>query len=321
MSSLRHRLGALLYDWLPFELRLRRDWTHIRNRNERVDIDASGVRCEWRWTSDLHLARVFPSTGRRLMRRAFADWPIARADTIAETDSPRVSFIIGHRGTERLPHLLATIGSIGAQSDTPVECIVVEQSVRPESQERLPAGVRYIHTPVAASDPYCRSCAFNAGARHARGEVLILHDNDIVVPRRYATAALDAIRSGFDFANLIRFLFYIRDAQMTLEAPPERVVQNTQGGSIVARRDAYFDIGGYDEDFIGWGGEDNDFWDRASTRRVQTHSLVPMVHLHHASQPEKNLGDRAPAVARYRELEGIPPDERIARLRETQRFP
>lgn len=310
-----------MYDWLPFELRLRRNWTHIRNRSECIDADASGVRCEWRWTSDLHIAAVFPSAGLRLMRAAFAQWPIGFAAAVPETDAPRVSFIIGHRGLGRLPHLLATIGSIAAQHGTPVECIVVEQSAAPETRPHLPPGIRYVHTPVEASRPYCRSCAFNAGARQARGEVLVLHDNDIVVPALYATAALETIAAGADFANLIRFLFHLREVKVTLDAPPERVVQNTQGGSIVARRDAYFDIGGYDEDFVGWGGEDNDFWDRASTRRVQSHAFVPMLHLPHPPQAGKELGERAPAVARYRELERVPAAERIARLREKQRFP
>ncbi len=127
MSALRQKAGVLAYDWIPFEMRLRRDWTHIRNRHERVDIDASGVRCDWRWTSDLHIANVFPSAGLRLMRKAFAQWPIAMEDAPSRASTPRVSFIIGHRGMERLPHLLTTIRSINGQSAA-TECIVVEQS-------------------------------------------------------------------------------------------------------------------------------------------------------------------------------------------------
>jgi len=315
MSTFREKAGALFHDWLPFELRLRRGWTRICNRDERVDIDASGVRCDWRWTSDLHIARVFPPAGLRLMRTAFAQWPIAFADDVPRHERPRVSFIIGHRGLERLPHLLKTIRSIAGQRDAAVECIVVEQAEAQQAREHLPAGVRYVHTPVPVSLPYCRSSAFNAGAHHARGDVLILHDNDIVVPRDYAAAAANSIDAGCDFANLIRFLFYLRSTDVTFDAPPERVVQNTQGGSIVACRNAYFDIGGYDEGFIGWGGEDNDFWDRAATRSVQRHGSVPMIHLQHPPQPEKALGDAAPAVARYRELETISPAERIARLK------
>ncbi|HJQ19364.1 MAG TPA: glycosyltransferase, partial [Gemmatimonadaceae bacterium] len=183
MSTLREKAGALLFDWIPFELRLRRDWTRAHNRNERIDVDRHGVRCEWLWTSDLHIAEVFPSTGRRLMRAAFARWPIALADDVPAHDAPRVSFLIGHRGAERIPHLLTTIRSIAGQRGVPFECIVVEQSETIEARALLPAGVRYVHDAVAAGAPYNRSRAFNAGARAARGDVLILHDNDMVVPR------------------------------------------------------------------------------------------------------------------------------------------
>src|SRR6185436_299576 len=151
MSTFREKAGALFHDWLPFELRLRRGWTRIRNRDERVDIDASGVRCDWRWTSDLHIARVFPPAGLRLMRTAFAQWPIAFADDVPRHERPRVSFIIGHRGLERLPHLLKTIRSIAGQRDAAVECIVVEQAEAQQAREHLPAGVRYVHTPVPVS--------------------------------------------------------------------------------------------------------------------------------------------------------------------------
>jgi len=321
MSNLREKAGALLYDWIPFELRLRRHWSLVHNRHERIDVNRSGVRCEWLWTTDVHICNLFPSTGLRLMRAAFAEWPVALSEEIADTESPRVSFIIGHRGMERLPHLLTTIRSIAGQRDVPVECIVVEQSERPEVHAHLPAWVRYVHTPAGPSDPYGRSWALNAGARHARGEVLILHDSDMVVPRGYAAAASAAIAAGCDFANLIRYVFYLRTAELTFDAPPERVVQNTQGGSIVARHDAYFDIGGFDEDFVGWGGEDNDFWDRASTRRVQRHGSVPMIHLWHPAQPEKLLGQEAPAVARYWTIRELPPEERIARLTGSKREP
>src|SRR5215212_1318543 len=291
MSTLREKAGVLLYDWLPFEWRLRRDWTRIRNRNERLDINPLGVRCDWRWTSDLRIGLIFPSTALRLMRAAFADWPIAFDDALAEEPTPRVSFLIGHRGRARLPHLLRTLESIAGQRGTSVECIVVEQSPVREIEEVLPKGVHYIHTPIPASLPYCRSWAFNVAARAARGEVLILHDNDTVVPARYAAAAYGAIASGHDFANIARFVFYLRNANVTLDEPPERVVQNTQGVSVIAKRDAYFAIGGYDEAFVGWGGEDNDFWDRAETLRVHRYGSVPLMHLWHAPQPEKAMGD------------------------------
>src|SRR5438874_13333914 len=100
--SLCARAGALLYDAPRFVRALRRGhWLDMRNRNERVSTDGRGVRCEWEFTSDLHIAKVFPSAGARLMEAAFGEWPIVLRDEMPSTASPRVSFIIGHRGLER----------------------------------------------------------------------------------------------------------------------------------------------------------------------------------------------------------------------------
>jgi len=176
----------------------------------------------------------------------------------------------------------------------------------------LPPWVRHIHTPLPQPDlPYSRSWAFNVAARHARGTVLILHDNDALVPARYAAEAIARVTEGWQFLDLKRFIFYL-----SAEGRIASIAQNLGAGlSVVADRVAYENIGGFDEAFIGWGGEDNDFWDRAaSTGRAYAFGYLPMIHLYHPFQPGK-WKESAPGVSRYRTIEGIAPEERIARLR------
>ena len=89
------------------------------------------MRCEWRFTSDLHIAKVFPSLGVRLMDAAFAQWPIAMEDAPVPREEPvAVSFVIGHRGLDRLPLLRATLRSIAGQREVGIECIVVESPAK-----------------------------------------------------------------------------------------------------------------------------------------------------------------------------------------------
>jgi hypothetical protein len=55
--TMRQRAGALVYDWPRFVLAMRGNWTRMRNRDEVVTMDARGARCEWSYTSDLHLSK------------------------------------------------------------------------------------------------------------------------------------------------------------------------------------------------------------------------------------------------------------------------
>ena len=307
---LRTIAGALLYDAIPFETHLRGQWGLIRNRKEQITIDATGrgVRCEWKWTSTVHYCDVFSNAAQRLMRRALGAFPIVRRDAPLAGD-PAISFVIGHRGAERLPLLLDTVRSIGGQ-DIPVECIVVEQAATLTARDALPPWVRHIHTPIGNDDaPYSRAAAFNEGVRHALAPVLVLHDNDMLVPAAYAREIVDHVNQGFEAVDLKRFIFYVSADGLHCES----VVQNARGGSVAVTRRAYESIGGFDEAFVGWGGEDNDFWERAETLRTTRFGYLPFVHLWHAAQTDKG---RSEATRRYHEIvAGISPEKRIARLR------
>lgn len=323
---LRQFLGAIVHDSVRFERLVRGRWELIRNRNETITVNESGpgVRCEWQWTSPIDYCRFLPGADVRLLRAALATWPIRLAGAGSVAQDPQVSFLIGHRGISRLPNLLLTLHSIAAQRDAAVECIVVEQTPRSEIEAALPSWVRYIHQPVGESDPYNRAATFNAGAQLARGRILILHDNDMLVPERYAAAVMAHAEAGWEAIDLKRFIFYVTEQdtnhvivqrRLTLSEHSETVIQNLHGGSVAITRDGYDTIGGLDEDFVGWGGEDVDFWERAETLRATRFGYLPIVHLWHAPQSEKLQAGEAPAIKRYYELADLPPQERIARLR------
>lgn len=326
-GSLKQKLGVMLFDWPRYEREIGSSWINIRNRHERLRAsdDGRGAACQWQWTSDLHAPKIFPSLGRRLMKRALDDWPIRFAKApAAAVGEVQVSFIIGHRGLERIPHLLATLATIAAQQGANCECIVVEQSEHSQVAARLPAWVRYVHTPLPVPDmPYCRAWTLNVGAREARGKLLVFHDNDILVPAAYAAELWARFAAGYEIVNLKRFIFYLGPDQsaqvqsghaLSPGAVPESIMQNAEaGGSSAVARDAFFAIGGYDESFVGWGGEDNEFWERALTRRVWPYTYMPLVHLWHAPQPGKAALDQSTA-GQFRALSGSDPRERISRL-------
>ena len=189
----------------------------------------------------------------------------------------------------------------------------------------LPAWVRHIHAPLAEPGaPYNRSHTFNVGARAARAPVLLLHDNDMLVPTGYGARILERIDRGYAVVNPKRFIFYLSQAhtQAVLQAdaafdaePADYIVQNLEaGGSMAIRADTYADLGGMDEAFSGWGGEDNEFWDRCLSRPSWIWGYEPIVHLWHRFQPLK-AAQANPNLELARGLMALPTAERIQRLR------
>lgn len=305
-------------------------WRDFRNRRETLIPNPKGLGydCDWRWTSDLTLAREFPSAGRGLLAAALADEPVRLAEAGAPSgaSAPDVSFVIGHRGAARLPLLQATLRSLLAQEGCSTEVLVVEQSQDPLLPDRLPADVRLVpQRPPQPGMAYSRSWAFNAGAREAKGCLLVFHDNDILAPTHYAAELLRLAAEGFEAFRLQRFVFYLDDRStasvLARRTPgdldhnglqPELVRQNCQGHTIAVTREAYFRIGGHDEAFLGWGGEDNEFYDRCRLLRFHPWGYLPFVHLWHAPQPGKS--NPAGTLAHLEEVMAVPREERARRL-------
>lgn len=306
----------------------------MRNREDvliRPDTGA-GFQCAWEHTRPLHLCEMFSCAGRGLLRAALRQYPIRFADEPASVPSaagePDVSFLVGHRGSERLPHLLLTLQTIAAQQGVRVECIVVEQDVQPVVQAHLPGWVRYLHEPLLREGQgFSRSRAFNAGAAVARGRILVLHDNDLLIPSNYAAEAARLATAGYEVINHKRFLFYLsewatagcfasREPPRLSGMTPEQVLENaTGGGSLAVTKKAFEALGRMDESFEGWGGEDVEFWQRAQMRRVWNFGFLPLVHLWHSAQAGKYPAKQTPGMERLRQLSAIPPDQRIEVLR------
>ncbi len=340
-NNIRHILGTFVFDWPRFLWCLRlwsqNGWIYMKNRNDDLDICEKGIKCNWEFTRPLHLCNVFPFTSSIMLSKALQQYPISTASHPAyisnskicsnekyAPDVPEVSFLIGHRGIQRLLHLLLTLKTIAAQKGVCFECIVVEQDNEPLIENQLPSWVRYIHSPLPEKDmAYSRSRAFNVGSLSACGSILICHDNDMLIPESYGKEIFSKIKKdGYEAINLKRFIFYtneksahniFRSGSITNKVICEKVIENLEaGGSFAITQKSFFHIGGFDEEFIGWGGEDNEFWDRCLTLKVWQHTYMPIIHLWHPWQVLKY--DTSNPTTKLLENKRLVPSEKRIRL-------
>jgi len=315
-NKLRYWLSIILAELPEYAVKLSRKsdgWLYLTNRKQKsIPAPAGQGLCFLEeYTSQLRAPKLFPKLSTKIFNKALDNNKFRLLNTGMYSEKPVVSFIIGHRGEDKTAHLNAVIQSISGQSLKAIECIVVEQSSRPEVVNKLPDWVTYYHINVNDSELYNRSLAFNYGANKARGQYLVLHDNDLIVPSDYTQSHISILEQGFDIANLKRFIFGLSKADtekvfmekdVNRDIVPEYILQNAKGGgSLFINKTAYHEIGGFDERFVGWGGEDNEFWQRAQVLRIYPFSNLPMIHLWHRPQ----LGKRGGKTGGGRDTEAL----------------
>jgi hypothetical protein len=305
--TLKEQLGCWLHERKDLELSLcgwgSKNWLDLCNRQERVTQDpiSHGRICQWRDSSRLTVARIFPRATVRLLKHALDQWPIALNFALERpvTASPSASVLIAMGGTERIEQFRLVLAALRAQSFPDLEIIVVEQSERRELEALLPKDVIYIHDPYDTKAGFNKSRALNIAAKEARGAYFLIHDGDYLVPRDYAAECVrvlekvDGVRPGrFNFhLDQASTIAMIRAEGKLDQLAIEYVVQNNPT-PMAARARSYWEIGGHDESFIGWGGEDVEFLSRLRTRSVSEGGWMPVIHLWHPAAPKKASGDR-----------------------------
>jgi hypothetical protein len=151
---------------------------------------------------------------------------------------------------------------------------------------------------------YSRSAGFNAGMEIVRKEMVLLVDNDcIVIP-----PILNNIKSIMGERRALIPYNYCKDlsqnstdhlikTHVALEGTDRGGGKDVcYGGAMFIYTDSYWEIGGYDEGFIGWGAEDTAFQHKAinilGLGRIS--GEYPMFHMWHptASSKEWRLGEQ-----------------------------
>lgn len=194
--------------------------------------------------------------------------------------APSISVVIATHN--RHPELRNLLGDLAAQERAPHQVIVVDSDqgedsepvVREANAQGLPA--RHLLAPNVLATKR------NYGAHAADGELLVILDDDLRVGPQFLAAHASA-HHGYDrrvasgpitfpdewvhASNYYRFKqgrHAANDSEPT-NVPPHRFVAMNHS----VRKESYIAIGGYDDDYLMYGGEDLDFGHRAKRQGLE----------------------------------------------------
>lgn len=212
----------------------------------------------------------------------------------------KASYILTWRdgeGTQRRDNLFAVLAWLARFPA--IEPIVVEQDDAPRLQGELPhPDVSWVF--AYNPGPFNKSWGFNVGFRLSRQPWLAFGDADIIVGDAL-TAALEHLAQGHQIVKPYRRLLdldaresqRVRAGDFDWQPDAERAAAHGRdaicerivfaGGVFLITRAVFAALGGWDERFRGWGGEDDAMSYRIERARLATVELDRRValHLHH----------------------------------------
>ena len=247
------------------------------------------------------------------------------------------AIILTYRGEptgHRHANLLTVLAFLAKTPEWPV--IVVEQDIVPQLTEPLPhprCSVLFAYNP----GPFNKAWGFNVGARRFGGPVLVFTDADLIVPELLPRAVTHCMNSVQVVKPYRQVLDLSPEATQHLRAGDAKALEQTLhqaksrtaqgefaplcGGAFAIRQKTFFALGGWDERFVGWGGEDDAFSFKVQRARLSTLEFddVAALHLYHprSQDSEANPAQYASNLAlleRYRRYD----QPQLERLQEVQ---
>lgn len=253
-------------------------------------FDVSGSERYFRLHAD---ASVVPDRSSLLhqAREVFGHRKPQRVEESEKSRVPAVSYVVPFRNFERTDSIKTVINNIRAQKFPAIEMIMVEQDTATRIDLQSYGPVKYMLASDQDNPLFNKSKAFNLGVSKSTTGYLILHDADMLAPGIYTSDVMKVL-ADYESCHLGSTVMYTNEAAMRSintncvvdeQSKCDRVVGYYEGGSIACTTKAFWKIGGFNEDFWGYGCEDCDFYARlAGGSRWKEHRYFDFLHLWHS---------------------------------------
>ncbi|MEV2216110.1 galactosyltransferase-related protein [Streptomyces sp. NPDC050997] len=288
-------------------LALRTRLVQLAGESSRSALDTLFERA---WTAEsnsrlgYHLGRHYGGTGQATVG-AQRLGTLAPGDRLGPGDAPRVLVVVPFRDRGpglRLRNLLACLLALRDQSVPRAfyQVAVVETDDAPRWGDSVqPCTDHYLFAHKPGS--FNKSWAVNVGVVNTpgRAEIICILDADALVDRDFIARNVARFHHPGAMGHLSYRDMWCLDESATSWAIEERlwrraaevdadhlrafVLRRPPGCCVWVRTSAFHRIGGMDERFEGWGGEDNDFAYRMDINSAFDHYHDPLLHMYHPS--------------------------------------
>ncbi len=195
-----------------------------------------------------------------------------------------VSYIIGFRKSsdERLKALKFVLTWLHRYFPD-LEIIVVEQDSEQKFDIEMPSYCKYSF--LFNEDLYNRSWAFNFGASLTDKDILVFADSDMFMHDADYRTCFEACNrfevvnpNGLKAINVDE----VDSENLSYRIRDEKNLFTAAAGIVFIQRKAFFKIGGWDERFEGWGGEDDEISLFLTNILTSKWFTFPIYHIDHA---------------------------------------
>ena len=180
--------------------------------------------------------------------------------------NPNYSFtyVIGYRHkADRLQNLRRVLDWINGFGG--VEVLLIEQDKHSKISH---LNLKAKHIFIKSNMPYNKSWSFNVAMKNAKSNIIVYGDADLIMGPEDFINGLKMVEH-YDMVNPYKSVIDLSVAETNLQLEnliklnrPGRGETDHQkvplcGGICIFRKDAIYKIGGWNEDFWSWGGEDD----------------------------------------------------------------
>lgn len=198
----------------------------------------------------------------------------------------------------RLLALNSTLSSIWAQEMRDFELIVVEELVK-VGNPNFPYKDR-VNQFISLTDPqhrwFNKSWCMNVGLKKAKADNVLVLDADVTFDSDYFRRVLEQISLTPNFFNGYTHLICLPGRDNPSIRTVTHAGLHAVGGAWCCNKNFFFSsLGGMNENYFGYGGEDNDLWYRAEKVLGTLPRLnYTLTHQYHHWHPESGPSPLSP---------------------------